>query len=130
MTAIGGALPWRRWRAIWPLECGAMTLSARNSVPSIIPACLATMEADVGRMSWAVLQRLFDDESPLRVWREERKLSLSDLAATTGLPPERLAALDEHWEAIADREVDRLSVALRIPMEFLFVPPQPEMAAE
>ncbi len=84
----------------------------------------------MGKMSWAVLQRLFDDESPLRVWREERGFQLVDLAAKTGILEDRLATLDEEWGTATDAEVDRLSVALRVPLEFLFVPQSQQIAAE
>ena len=76
----------------------------------------------MGKMSWAVLQRLFDDEPPLRIWREERGLQVAELAGKAGLEPGRVAVLDEDLATITDAEVDRLSVALRVPMEFLFVP--------
>ena len=87
------------------------------------------MEDDVGKMSWGVLQRLFDDEPPLRVWREERGLQLAQLAEASGLTMDRLAVLDEELETITDAEVDRLSVALRVPMEYLFVPERASHAA-
>lgn len=78
----------------------------------------------MGKISWGVLQRLFDDECPLRVWREQRGLQVAELASKAGLDADRVAVLDEDLVTITDAEVDRLSVALRVPMEFLFILPK------
>lgn len=83
----------------------------------------------MGQMSWGVLQRLFDDEPPLRVWREERGFGLAELATQSGVPEDRLAVLDNELATATDSEIDRLCLALRLPLEFLFVPPKVDHAA-
>lgn len=82
----------------------------------------------MGKMSWAVLQRLFDDEPPLRVWREERGFPLSELAVRAGINEDRLIRLDEDLRSATDAEIDKLCVALRLPLEFLFVAPAVDLA--
>jgi|GEM_PF-1267554 len=78
--------------------------------------------------SWGLLQRLFDDEPPLRVWHEDRGLCLAELATATGIDEARLRELDEDTQSITDFEADRLTNVLRVPYEFL-APLQP-LAAE
>lgn len=76
----------------------------------------------MAELTWAVLQRLCDDEPPLKVWREERTIGIADLASQTGIAIERLSELDDDISLATDSEVDRLAAALRVPFEFLAVP--------
>jgi len=73
-------------------------------------------------VTWHALQRIFDDDPPLTVWREERGLSLNDLAERSGIASERLSLLEADLSLATDSEVDRLAAALRVPFEFLAVP--------
>ena len=73
-------------------------------------------------MTWGVVQRLYDDEPPLLIWREERGTELADLSTQTGIPLDRLSLLDNDLRTATDAEVDRLANALRIPFEFLMMP--------
>jgi len=76
----------------------------------------------MSEVTWQALQRIFDDEPPLTVWREERGLSLDELAERSGIAIERLLQLEADMSLATDVEVDRLAAALRIPFEFLAVP--------
>jgi transcriptional regulator with XRE-family HTH domain len=76
----------------------------------------------MSEVTWKALQRIFDDEPPLTVWREERGLSLDELAERSGIAIERLLQLEADMSLATDVEVDRLAAALRIPFEFLAVP--------
>jgi transcriptional regulator with XRE-family HTH domain len=80
------------------------------------------MEFPMGQISWGVLQRLFDDEPPLKVWREERGFEIEALADRSGIGVDRLAALEYDLSRATDGEIDRLATALRVPLEYLFVP--------
>jgi transcriptional regulator with XRE-family HTH domain len=73
-------------------------------------------------ITWNALQRLLDDEPPLTVWREERGLTLPELAESSGIAIERLSRLEAEMHLATDAEVDRLAAALRIPFEYLAVP--------
>jgi len=73
-------------------------------------------------VTWHALQRIFDDEPPLTVWREERGLSLDELAEQSGVAVERLLRFEADMSLATDSEVDRLAAALRVPFEFLAVP--------
>ena len=73
-------------------------------------------------ITWNALQRMFDDEPPLTVWREERALSIDELSEHSGIAIERLSRLEADMSLATDAEVDRLAVALRVPFEFLSVP--------
>ena len=76
----------------------------------------------MGQISWGVLQRLFDDEPPLKVWREERGFEPSELAERTGIALDRIAMLEQDLSLATDSETDLLASALRLPIEYLFVP--------
>lgn len=76
----------------------------------------------MNQISWGVLQRLFDDELPLRVWREERGFAIEALAERSGLAVDRLAALEYDLSRATDGEIDRLATVLRVPIEYLYVP--------
>lgn len=76
----------------------------------------------MSQMNWGVVQRLCDDEPPLRVWREERSLGMGDLAEQSGIEVERLTTLEPDMSRATDAEVNRLAAALRIPAEFLMMP--------
>ena len=76
----------------------------------------------MSRVTWHALQRIFDDEPPLTVWREERSLSINDLAEHSRIAIERLSRLEADMSLATDAEVDRLAAALRVPFEFLAVP--------
>lgn len=75
----------------------------------------------MGQISWGVLQRLFDDESPLLVWRDQRGLDVASLAESSGIPAERLGQLEQDLVLANDAEINRLATVLRIPIEYLFV---------
>jgi len=75
----------------------------------------------MGQISWGVLQRLFDDEPPLLVWREQRGLDVAQLADSSGIPVERLSALEQDLSLASDTELNRLATVLRVPFEYLFV---------
>ena len=76
----------------------------------------------MAEITWNALQRLFDDKPPLTVWREERGLSVTELAERSGIGLERLSKLEADMSLATDSEVDRLAAALRVPFEFLAVP--------
>jgi len=76
----------------------------------------------MSEVTWHALQRIFDDEPPLTVWREERGLSLDELAEQSGIAIERLSGLEADMSLAIDADVDRLAAALRVPFEFLAVP--------
>jgi transcriptional regulator with XRE-family HTH domain len=76
----------------------------------------------MANMSWGVLQRLCDDEPPIRVWREERGLSLDQLAEQTGIAADRLADLDDPDQQPNDAELSALSSVLRVPWQYLSYP--------
>lgn len=76
----------------------------------------------MAELTWTVLQRLCDDEPPLKVWREERAMEPATLAEQTGIPLDRLGKLETDMHLATDSEVDRLALALRVPFEFLAVP--------
>lgn len=73
-------------------------------------------------MTWATLQRLCDDEPPLLVWREERGLTLDQLAQLTGINPDRLARLDNETDAANEAELGKLATVLSVPPEYLLLP--------
>jgi len=72
----------------------------------------------MAEITWNALQRLFDDEPSLKVWREEREFEIEALADRAGIAIERLADLSR----ATDAETDRLATALRVPLEYLVVP--------
>ena len=76
----------------------------------------------MSEVTWHALQRIFDDEPPLTVWREERGLSLDELAERSGIAIERLLRLEADMSLATDAEVDRLAAALCVPFEFLAFP--------
>lgn len=76
----------------------------------------------MSQVSWGVLQRLFDDEPPLMVWREERGLEIEALSNRSGISIDRLAVLEHDLSRATDVEIDRLATALRVPIEYLYVP--------
>ena len=76
----------------------------------------------MAEITWNALQRLFDDKPPLTVWREERGLSVTELAERSGIGLERLSKLEADMSLATDSEVDRLAAALRVTFEFLAVP--------
>jgi len=76
----------------------------------------------MSEVTWHALQRIFDGEPPLTVWREERGLSLDELAERSGIAIERLLRLEADMSLATDAEVDRLAATLRVPFEFLAVP--------
>jgi transcriptional regulator with XRE-family HTH domain len=76
----------------------------------------------MSNMSWAVVQRLCDDEPPLKVWREERGLTLEQLAKQTGIDAQRLASLDDPEQQPNNAELQRLATVLRVPWEYLCFP--------
>jgi len=76
----------------------------------------------MSEVTWHALQRIFDNEPPLTVWREDRGLSLDELAERSGIAIERLSKLEPDMSLATDAEVDRLAAALRVPFEFLAVP--------
>jgi len=82
----------------------------------------------MAEITWGALQRLFDDEPPLKIWREERGLETAELASQARISIERLAELEQALHLATDAEVDRLANVLRVPIEYLSVP-QP-LAAE
>lgn len=51
-------------------------------------------EANAERVPAAVVRRLAAGETPLRVWREHRGLSLRGLAATAGISPAMLSEME------------------------------------
>jgi len=64
----------------------------KNRDRSITLAC--SRGCDMAEMTWNALQRLFDDEPPLIVWREERGLSVTELAERSDIALERLLELE------------------------------------
>ena len=48
----------------------------------------------MSEITWKALQRIFDDDPPLTVWREERGLSVDELAERSGAAMKRLSRLE------------------------------------
>ena len=84
--------------------------SARNPHRRTIPA--------------AVVDRLLDDEPPLKVWREHRGLSRADLAARTGLTPGHIGHLETGRRHGTPDTLRRLATALDVTVDDL-VPIEP-----
>ncbi len=75
----------------------------------------------MSHVPWGVLQRLYDDEPPIKVWREERGLDLEALAVRTGIEPNRLARLDVETDAPDEIELGLLAAVLDAPRELLLL---------
>jgi len=76
----------------------------------------------MAKITWNALQRLFYNEPPPLVWREERCMSVDELAEHSGIGIARLLQLEADMSLATDAEVDRLAAALRVPFEFLAIP--------
>ena len=75
----------------------------------------------MSHVPWGVLQRLYDDEPPIKVWREELRLDLATLAARTGIDRDRLARLDVETDAPDEIELGLLAAVLDAPRELLLL---------
>jgi DNA-binding XRE family transcriptional regulator len=81
-------------------------------------------------ISWDMHKRLSAGESAVKVWREHRGMSPTELAAAAGLSEEQLAALEAGDLEPGLRVVARLAHALRLDIDDLVPAEQDEIAAE
>jgi DNA-binding Xre family transcriptional regulator len=72
----------------------------------------------------AVVDRLLDDEQPLKVWREHRGLSRSELAAKASLTPGHIGHLETGRRHGTPDTLRRLATALDVTVDDL-VPIEP-----
>ncbi len=77
----------------------------------------------------AVVDRLLDDEKPLKVWREHRGLSRAELAALTGLTPGHIGHLEIGRRHGTPDTLRRLATVLDVAVDDL-VPIEPAASAE
>jgi ribosome-binding protein aMBF1 (putative translation factor) len=79
------------------------------------------VEADPNqdRIPLAVVKRLLDDESPIRVWREHRGLTQQALARAAGLPQSTVARLESGERKGTVAQMRRLAAALEITLDTL-----------
>ena len=59
-----------------------------------------------------LVDRLLARESPIRVWREHRGLTLADVSQRTSLPLERLAELETNEDLGSVRELRQVALCL------------------
>ena len=76
-------------------------------------------EANAERVPAAVVRRLAAGETPLRVWREHRGLSLRGLAATAGISPAMLSEMETGKKEGSGRTLLSLSRALGVDLDDL-----------
>lgn len=84
----------------------------------------------MGELTWAALQRLCDDEPPLKVWREERGFEIAALGAKTAISLGRLIELETDLLTVTNFELDRLTAVLRVPYEYLAFPQREAVEAK
>lgn len=71
-----------------------------------------------------VMRRLLDDEHPLKVWREHRGLSRTELAAKVGLTPGHIGHIESGRRHGTPEGLRRLATALDVKVDDL-VPVEP-----
>jgi len=76
----------------------------------------------------AIVDRLLDDEHPLKVWREHRGLSRAELAGMTGLTPGHIGHLETGRRHGTPDTLRRLATALDVSVDDL-VPVEPATEA-
>lgn len=62
----------------------------------------------------AMVARLLDGESPIRVWREHRGLSVTELAAKAGLSQPYLSQIEKGTRRASATLLEALAMALRV----------------
>lgn len=80
-------------------------------------------EARKDHLPVELVERLFAGESAIRVWREHRLLSTTDLALSAGLTLEELEAIEAGTAAPGSDTVTRLAEALEVPADELAATP-------
>jgi hypothetical protein len=75
---------------------------------------LAAIEAGEGTLPLDLVRRLCDGESPLRVWRGHRGLSVAALASASGLDESTIVSLEGEGAPIPPELRDALARALNI----------------
>ena len=76
----------------------------------------------------AIVDRLLDDEHPLKVWREHRGLSRAELAGMTGFTPGHIGHLETGRRHGTPDTLRRLATALDVSVDDL-VPVEPATEA-
>ena len=71
-----------------------------------------------------VCYRILDDESPVRVWREKRRLSQRALAEQAGVSASYLAEIETGKKPGSAEALRKLSRVLAVPMENLVSRPE------
>ncbi len=86
----------------------------------VMAARLANIEtANEERIPGWVVDRCMAGEAPALVWRELRKLTLSEVAAAAGLPESVLAGIESGSAEAGLRQMGKLALALRIDLDDL-----------
>jgi DNA-binding XRE family transcriptional regulator len=76
-------------------------------------------DSNQDRIPLAVVKRLLDDENPIRVWREHRRLTQQDLADAVGLPRSPVARLESGERKGTVHQMRRLAKVLGITRDTL-----------
>jgi DNA-binding XRE family transcriptional regulator len=66
-----------------------------------------------------LVERLVAGESPIRIWREHRRLSISDLAQAVDLAPSYVSEIENGSNPGSLAATAKIARALRIPLENL-----------
>ena len=67
----------------------------------------------------AIAQRIFDGDNLVRVWREYRELSLTDLASEAKLLDEELAEIETDQQSPTVEQLKAIAGALKVSMDDL-----------
>lgn len=104
--------------AVVPIDQYRRLLALAENARDIAAADAALAELARGEdevIPGRVADRLFDGESPLRVWREHRALTRGSLASQAGVDEDRIARIEAGQEDLRDAEtLQRLATALRV----------------
>ena len=64
-----------------------------------------------------LVNRLFEGEHPIAIWREHRGLSREELGVAAGLAPDSIAAIEAWRRPGSFTEIARLAAALRLSLD-------------
>ena len=70
------------------------------------------------KISADVIEAIEDGVPPVRAFRVETEITVGELAEDTGIPPERIDAIEE-GATPADDEIEAIAVVLHVPPEVL-----------
>ena len=87
---------------------------------AVLEDCLNDREPEHRRhlLTMAETMRVIDGESPIRVWREKRALTVTQLAAASGMPDDDLIGV-ETGAPVTDSVLHRLGAVLGVPSDQL-----------